>query len=233
VKTALGVGGILFDVAEETAEAFGPLKAALGAISTIYENYEVRLRPFAQKNRSSSLSDSPSLWFSIKPNTGRSRTAVSSCSCSSCSSAIFSLVSSGSTLLKYISTRNSERSATTSGTFCVAPRYDEPRRHPRISASDYGRRIRDGRAVKRKLKRTECLVCDVIIGEHFEHPKLHHTKSTSTHPSVVSRLPSQSDLTAVAPLAHRWIRAQLTSLLVSSIRTERTPTALPSADILS
>jgi len=44
----LGVGGILFDVAEEAAEAFGPLKAALGAISTIYEKYEVRLRPLSQ-----------------------------------------------------------------------------------------------------------------------------------------------------------------------------------------
>jgi len=114
------------------------------------------------KNRSS-LSDSPSLWFSFKSNTGRSRTAVSSCSCSS---AIFSLVSSGLN-----TSPCPERSATTSGTFCVAPRYDEPRRHPRISASDYGRRIRDGRAVKRKLKRTECLVCDVIIGEHFERPR--------------------------------------------------------------
>ena len=48
MKTALGVGGILFDVAEEAAEAFGPLKAALGAISTIYEKYEVHLRPLAQ-----------------------------------------------------------------------------------------------------------------------------------------------------------------------------------------
>jgi len=48
MNTALGVGGILFDVAQEAAEAFGPLKAALGAISTIYEKYEVRLRPFAQ-----------------------------------------------------------------------------------------------------------------------------------------------------------------------------------------
>jgi len=47
-NTALGVGGILFDVAQEAAEAFGPLKAALGAISTIYEKYEVRLRPFTQ-----------------------------------------------------------------------------------------------------------------------------------------------------------------------------------------
>ena len=42
------MGGILLDVAQEAAEAFGPLKAALGVISTIYENCEVRLRPFAQ-----------------------------------------------------------------------------------------------------------------------------------------------------------------------------------------
>ena len=43
MKTALGVGGILADVAIEAADAFGPLKAALGAISAIYANYEVPL----------------------------------------------------------------------------------------------------------------------------------------------------------------------------------------------
>ena len=43
--TALGAGGILFDVAGGVSEAFGPLKAALGVISTIYGNYKVRLRP--------------------------------------------------------------------------------------------------------------------------------------------------------------------------------------------
>jgi len=46
--TARGVAGILFDVAEGAAEAFSPLKAVLGAISAIYTNYEVSLRPPAQ-----------------------------------------------------------------------------------------------------------------------------------------------------------------------------------------
>ena len=46
--TALGAGGILFDVAGGVSEAFGPLKAALGVISTVYGNYKVRSRPFAQ-----------------------------------------------------------------------------------------------------------------------------------------------------------------------------------------
>jgi len=46
MDTALGVGGILSDVATEASDAFGPLKAALGVISTIYESYEVRLRSF-------------------------------------------------------------------------------------------------------------------------------------------------------------------------------------------
>jgi len=44
MDTALGVGGILSDVAIEAADAFGPLKATLGAISAIYANYEVRLQ---------------------------------------------------------------------------------------------------------------------------------------------------------------------------------------------
>jgi len=46
VNTALGVGGILADVAMEASDAFGPLKATLGVISAIYESYEVRLRSF-------------------------------------------------------------------------------------------------------------------------------------------------------------------------------------------
>lgn len=44
MQTALGVGAIVLDVAREVADTFGPLKAALGAITAIYENYEVRLR---------------------------------------------------------------------------------------------------------------------------------------------------------------------------------------------
>lgn len=48
MKAALGGAGILFDVASAAAEAFGPLKATLSAISTIYEKYEVRLQSFAQ-----------------------------------------------------------------------------------------------------------------------------------------------------------------------------------------
>jgi len=46
MNTALGVGGILSDVAMEASDAFGPLKATLGVISAIYESYEVRLRSF-------------------------------------------------------------------------------------------------------------------------------------------------------------------------------------------
>jgi len=46
MNTALGVGGILSDVAMEASEAFGPLKATLGVISAIYESYEVRLWSF-------------------------------------------------------------------------------------------------------------------------------------------------------------------------------------------
>jgi len=41
---------ILLDVAEENAHGFGPLKAILGAISAIYVNYEVRLRPPVQNS---------------------------------------------------------------------------------------------------------------------------------------------------------------------------------------
>jgi len=47
MNTALGVGGILSDVAMEASDAFGPLKATLGVISAIYESYQVRLRSFA------------------------------------------------------------------------------------------------------------------------------------------------------------------------------------------
>ena len=50
MNTTLGVGRILFDVVQEAAEAFGPLKAALGTISAIYEKYEVCLRSFASDN---------------------------------------------------------------------------------------------------------------------------------------------------------------------------------------
>ena len=46
MNTALGVGGILSDVAMEASDAFGPLKATLGVISAIYESYEVCLRSF-------------------------------------------------------------------------------------------------------------------------------------------------------------------------------------------
>jgi len=49
IDTARGVGGIFLDVAMEAADAFGPLKAALGAISVIYAKYEVPLRPFTRK----------------------------------------------------------------------------------------------------------------------------------------------------------------------------------------
>ena len=48
VNTALGVGGILADVAMEASDAFGPLKATLGVISAIYAKYEVPLRPFTR-----------------------------------------------------------------------------------------------------------------------------------------------------------------------------------------
>jgi len=46
IDTALGVGGILSDVAIEAADAFGPLKATLGVISAVYANYEARLWSF-------------------------------------------------------------------------------------------------------------------------------------------------------------------------------------------
>jgi len=48
IDTALGVGGILADVAMEASDAFGPLKATLGVISTIYKSHEVRLQLLTQ-----------------------------------------------------------------------------------------------------------------------------------------------------------------------------------------
>ena len=39
----LGGAAILFDIAKAGAETFVPLKAVLGAISIVYQNYEVRL----------------------------------------------------------------------------------------------------------------------------------------------------------------------------------------------
>ena len=44
MDTVLGGTAIILDVASEVSEAFGPLKAVLGVISTVYANYEVRLR---------------------------------------------------------------------------------------------------------------------------------------------------------------------------------------------
>jgi len=46
MDTALGVGGILSDVAIGASDSFGPLKAILGTISAIYANYKVRLQSF-------------------------------------------------------------------------------------------------------------------------------------------------------------------------------------------
>ena len=46
VDMALGAGAILFDIAGGVSKVFGPLKAALGVISTIYGNYKVHLRSF-------------------------------------------------------------------------------------------------------------------------------------------------------------------------------------------
>ena len=48
IDTALGVGGILADVAMEASDAFGPLKATLGVISAIHESYGVRLWSFME-----------------------------------------------------------------------------------------------------------------------------------------------------------------------------------------
>jgi len=43
---AIGGAAIVFDVAKAAAEAFGPLKAALEAASTVYNQYKVRSWPF-------------------------------------------------------------------------------------------------------------------------------------------------------------------------------------------
>ena len=37
--------GLVFGVAKAAAEVFGPLKAALGAASTVYDQYKVRSFP--------------------------------------------------------------------------------------------------------------------------------------------------------------------------------------------
>ena len=39
---AIGGAALVFDVAKAAAEAFGPLKAALEAASTVYDQYKVR-----------------------------------------------------------------------------------------------------------------------------------------------------------------------------------------------
>ena len=43
--TTRGVAKIALNIAGGAAEAFSPLKAVLSVISTVYETYEVRLRP--------------------------------------------------------------------------------------------------------------------------------------------------------------------------------------------
>jgi len=47
---ALGAAPVLVDVAKENTYGFGPLEAILGAISAIYINHEVRLRPPVQNS---------------------------------------------------------------------------------------------------------------------------------------------------------------------------------------
>lgn len=42
---ALGAAPIVVDVAEESTDGFGPLKAILEAIATVYTGFEVRLQP--------------------------------------------------------------------------------------------------------------------------------------------------------------------------------------------
>ena len=44
----LGTAAIALDLAGDAAEAFGPLKAVLGIISTICTHYEVCSQPLAQ-----------------------------------------------------------------------------------------------------------------------------------------------------------------------------------------
>ena len=46
--TVLESVGVVNRVALATADVFGPLKAALGALQKVYEEYEVRSRPPAQ-----------------------------------------------------------------------------------------------------------------------------------------------------------------------------------------
>ena len=43
--TVLGGAATPVDAAEETMDGFGPLRKVLGAISDIYANHQVRLRP--------------------------------------------------------------------------------------------------------------------------------------------------------------------------------------------
>jgi len=47
--SAIGGAAIIFDVAKAAAEAFGPLKAALEAASTVYNQYKVRSWPSVVK----------------------------------------------------------------------------------------------------------------------------------------------------------------------------------------
>ena len=54
---AIGGAGIVFNVAKAAAEAFGPLKGALEAASTVYDQYKVRsfatpVVKFLMKNKS-------------------------------------------------------------------------------------------------------------------------------------------------------------------------------------
>ena len=48
MDAVLGAAAIALDLASEVAEAFGPLKAALGVISAVYTQYEVRSQPLSQ-----------------------------------------------------------------------------------------------------------------------------------------------------------------------------------------
>jgi len=48
MDTVLGTAVIALDIASEVAEAFGPLKAVLGVISTVYTQYEVCVQPLCR-----------------------------------------------------------------------------------------------------------------------------------------------------------------------------------------
>ena len=48
IPVVLGSAAIVLDLAGEAAEAFGPLKAVLGVISTAYSHYKVRSQPLSQ-----------------------------------------------------------------------------------------------------------------------------------------------------------------------------------------